>query len=276
MAKVRCSSCSAVFEVSADEPTMKCPSCGRKYRNPAYKGAAEQEKAIENVKNSVEEQYDEQYEDENESQVQAVKAESKFTGSVGSYIGLCITNFLLLLVTLTVAEPWVICRTYRWKITHQVIDGKRLSFDGRGGQLVGNYWWWSFLTVITIGIYGFWVPKKIQQWLTKHTYIEGAHRDKTEFVGGVGKHVGISITNGLLDLITLSFYAAWGHCRVLRWQIDNKIIEGHRMRFDGTGGELLGKWALYGLLNIITLGIYSVFSYVKMQQWITENIHFEN
>ncbi len=267
MAKVRCSSCGAVFEVFADEPTMKCPGCGRKYRNPKYV-------APENINIKVAEKRSVEERDEVASR--AADGESKFVGTAGKLLGLEITNFLLVLVTLTIFTPWALCRRYRWRINNKIIDGKRLSFDGTGGELVGNYYWWMFLCAITLGIYGIWVPKKLQEWLNRHTYIEGERRDLNEFEGSVGQRLRTSIVSGLLEFVTLGFYAAWGKCKFMRWQINNSVIAGRKMRFDGTGGELLGKWALYGLLNIITLGIYSVFSYVKMQQWITENIHFEN
>lgn len=264
MPKVRCSSCGTIFDASRNERNMKCPSCGKVYKNPSYVEPADNdEKAVVT-----------RYVEQTDGDLQTVAKESKFTGTAGSYLGLMITNFLLILVTLTVFTPWAICRTYRWQISHKVIDGKRLSFDGKGGHLAGKYWWWAFLSVITLGIYGLWVPKKLQEWLNSHTYIEGAHRDQTSFDGGVGKYLGIGITNCLLDIITLGFYAAWGHCRVLRWQIDNSVIEGHRMRFDGKGGQLLGRWALNGLLIIVTLGIYGIWAPVRIQSWLTENTHF--
>jgi uncharacterized membrane protein YjgN (DUF898 family) len=61
-----------------------------------------------------------------------------------------------------------------WKfiISHAVVDGKRLSFDGTGGQLFGNWIKWFLLSVITCGIYGFWVAPRLYNWVVSHTHLE--------------------------------------------------------------------------------------------------------
>lgn len=61
---------------------------------------------------------------------------------------------------------------YDWEIKHTVIEGKRLRFDGTAIGLFGHWIKWLLLTIITFGIYGFWVQIKIKQWITKHTYFE--------------------------------------------------------------------------------------------------------
>lgn len=57
-----------------------------------------------------------------------------------------------------------------WEVKHMVIEGKRLAFDGSAVQLFGNWIKWLLLTIITLGIYGFWVTIKMKKWVTKHTY----------------------------------------------------------------------------------------------------------
>ena len=37
-------------------------------------------------------------------------------------------------------------------------------------QLFGNWIKWLVLTFITLGIYGFWLNIKLEQWITKHTH----------------------------------------------------------------------------------------------------------
>ena len=58
----------------------------------------------------------------------------------------------------------------RWETSHTVIDGRRLYFDGTAAQLFGSWIKWLLLTIITIGIYGFWVGIKMKQWVTLHTH----------------------------------------------------------------------------------------------------------
>ena len=96
--------------------------------------------------------------------------ESQFTGGLLGLIGINILQCLLIFVTLGFGVPWAICMKERWIAKHTIIDGRRLVFDGTGGQLFGNYIKWFLLTVITCGIYGFWLDIKMKQWVTKHTH----------------------------------------------------------------------------------------------------------
>jgi uncharacterized membrane protein YjgN (DUF898 family) len=98
------------------------------------------------------------------------KMESKFDGGLLGLIGVNIVKFLITLLTLAIGLPWAICYKEKWITKHTVINGKRLAFNGTGGQLFGNYIKWFLLTIITIGIYGFWLNIKVKQWVVKHTY----------------------------------------------------------------------------------------------------------
>ena len=96
--------------------------------------------------------------------------QSYFDGGLLGQIGIGLLSFIMILFTLGIATPWALCMKHRWVAKHTVIDGKRLEFDGTGGQLWGNFIKWLLLTIITIGIYSFWLYIKTQHWLTKHTH----------------------------------------------------------------------------------------------------------
>lgn len=99
-----------------------------------------------------------------------VQSESKFDGGLLGMIGISILQGLLIGITLGIGAPWAICMKERWIARHTVIDGRRLVFDGTGGQLFGNYIKWFLLTLITFGIYSFWLSIKMKQWIVKHTH----------------------------------------------------------------------------------------------------------
>ena len=98
--------------------------------------------------------------------------ESKFDGGLLGLIGIGILQGLLTAITLGLGAPWAVCMKERWMAKHTVIDGKRLVFDGNGGQLFGNYIKWFLLTIITLGIYSFWLGIKMKQWVVSHTHHE--------------------------------------------------------------------------------------------------------
>lgn len=101
------------------------------------------------------------------------RKESVFDGGLLGQIGISILAYLIILITLGIATPWAVCLQEKWIANHTVIDGKRLYFDGTGGQLFGNYIKWFLLTLITLGIYSFWLSIKMKQWVVKHTHFVG-------------------------------------------------------------------------------------------------------
>jgi len=96
--------------------------------------------------------------------------ESKFTGGLLGMIGIGILQGLIITFTLGLGLPWAVCLKQRWIAKHTVIDGRRLIFDGTAWQLFGSYIKWFLLTVITLGIYSFWLNIKMKQWVVSHTH----------------------------------------------------------------------------------------------------------
>ncbi|MBO7218718.1 MAG: DUF898 family protein [Clostridia bacterium] len=96
--------------------------------------------------------------------------ESRFTGTLLGQIGIGILSCIIMMLTFGLGTPWAICLSEGWYAKHTIIDGEQLVFDGKGHQLFGNYIKWFFLTIITFGIYSFWLSIKMKQWTVSHTH----------------------------------------------------------------------------------------------------------
>ena len=97
---------------------------------------------------------------------------SKWDGGVLETLVAGIVASLMITFTCGIATPWAVCYLWNFIISHALIDGRRLSFDGTGAQLFGNWIKWFLLTVITCGIYSFWVTPRLCHWICKHTHIQ--------------------------------------------------------------------------------------------------------
>ena len=97
-------------------------------------------------------------------------AGSTWDGGVLETFLASIVYSLIVTFTCGIATPWAVCYFYKFVISHVIIDGKRLYFNGTGGSLFGNWLLWTLLTVITCGIYGFWVAPKMYKWFSSHTH----------------------------------------------------------------------------------------------------------
>jgi uncharacterized membrane protein YjgN (DUF898 family) len=98
---------------------------------------------------------------------------SSFDGSVLGNFGTNLVAGFLSIITLGLGVPWAVAYRQRWLVSHTIIEGKRLTFDGNGAQLFGNYIKWWFFSIITLSIYAiFFMPVRMQQWVSKHTFFE--------------------------------------------------------------------------------------------------------
>ncbi|MCL2598465.1 MAG: YjgN family protein [Firmicutes bacterium] len=95
---------------------------------------------------------------------------SKFDGGLIGFIGIIIATVVLSALIITI--PLAVCVYHNWITKHTVIEGRRLAFDGKAGQLFGNWIKWILLGIITLGIYHLVVPFKMRKWVTKHTHFE--------------------------------------------------------------------------------------------------------
>ncbi|OJF91781.1 DUF898 family protein [Alkalibacterium sp. 20] len=95
---------------------------------------------------------------------------SFFDGGLFELIFWSLFGGIVTVLSLGLLYPWLICRLFAWKINHTVIDGMRMNFSGSAVGLFGNWIKWWALTIITLGIYGFWVNIKLEDWKAKNTH----------------------------------------------------------------------------------------------------------
>ena len=58
-------------------------------------------------------------------------------------------------------------------------------------------------------------------------------------------------------------------------KVEHTLVNGRRLRFDGTGAGLLGLFIVMYLLIFVTLGIYMFWAVPKYCRWIAEHTNFE-
>jgi uncharacterized membrane protein YjgN (DUF898 family) len=100
------------------------------------------------------------------------KKSSYFDGRLIALIGINLLTALVSIVTLGFALPAMYCFKKRWIYASTVVNGYRLKFTGTGAQLFGKYILWTFLGIITCGVFMLWWPIKYQKWETKHVEID--------------------------------------------------------------------------------------------------------
>ena len=92
-----------------------------------------------------------------------------FDGGAATYLGTALLGWLITICTLGLAVPYAIVLRHRWKAKHTYINGHRLVFLGSGTSLFLNWLKWWFLSIVTLGIYLFWVTPRLQKWIVENT-----------------------------------------------------------------------------------------------------------
>ena len=78
-------------------------------------------------------------------------------------------------ICVLIGLAWAGIKFMKWEAKHFVISNNEFKFDANAFQLLGTCIKWLFLTVITVGIYGLWLPIKVRKWKTKHMELQAVY-----------------------------------------------------------------------------------------------------
>jgi hypothetical protein len=95
------------------------------------------------------------------------------------------------------------------------------------------------------------------------------------FDGGAATYFGTALLALLVTVFTLGICYPFALVLRERWRCKHTYIDGHRLRFNGTGIGLFGLWLLWFLLIIVTLGIYGFWVGPRIEKWKVEHTEFD-
>lgn len=104
------------------------------------------------------------------------------------------------------------------------------------------------------------------------------HEEQTPqstFNGTVGGCFAVKLAIFLLVVLTLGLATPWAICIWHKWRMENLVIDGERLVFDGKGRRLFWRYVGWFFLTIITIGNYAWTVRIKIHDWLTEHTHFE-
>lgn len=165
----RCPRCGAIFEGKAN----RCPRCNVlfKYRRDDF--ASPYYVLRENK------------EDDSSKQPQVVekivekaiipettKENTYFDGKTIQLLGWSLLGCLVTVFTLGICFPIAYAWVEKWRAKHTVINGFRHKLNASGGKLIGKWVLWMLLFIVTLTIFGLWIPVKLEKWKVAHMVLE--------------------------------------------------------------------------------------------------------
>jgi len=100
--------------------------------------------------------------------------------------------------------------------------------------------------------------------------------EKSYFDGSLLELIGWCILGGIITTFTFGLCFPWALCMILGWKINHTVIEGRRLKFNGSAVSLFLNWIKWFLLCIITLGIYGFWVIIAIEKWKVKNTSFAN
>ena len=215
--------------------------------------------------------------DEVQKAEQVERTDSYFDGKVLELLGYRILAFIITVVTFGIAHAWAEKLLIAYTIDHTVYNGKRLKFEGTGASLFVQKFKWLFLTIITLGIYGFWIPVRKEQWIVSNIHFEKEEFVKGEsyFDGSVLGMFGINLFCNILTFISFGLLYPFVICYKERWIAKHTVINRKKIVFAGKSLSLIGHYLLWWFLCIITFGIFGLWLPIKIENWKAKNTHIK-
>ncbi len=249
---LNCPSCGTAITLDPKDEVVACSGCGKQFKNPYYDPQAASAASPSDSDHT------------------------EFTGHSFKYFLICILNSLQIIFTLGLGTMWAKCRTLRWQYNNKIINGKRLVFDGKAGEIFGKWFGWTLLQFITIGAYTGWKNHKMEKWYASHIHIEGEEQEGASYLDStLETYVGTLTLSIFTAIVTFGIGTCWALTRYRRWECNSKVIDGYRLCYTATSWQLLGKKIIWALLFVVTLSISSFFMPRVREKWLTANLHLE-
>lgn len=187
-----------------------------------------------------------------------VEGESKFTGSVIMLGLLSLFWGLLNIISLGILIPWTTSWKYKYYAERTTYSGKKVKFDGKGIQLLGRWVLWELLSIVTLGIYAFFMAIALKKWVIKHQHFEGEEEAKSEYSGTTFGRGLLAVGLKLLQFISFGWAVPFCENTMAKYEMEHTNVSGHQLIFGGTTGKLFVRYMLWWLLSVVTVGVYAI------------------
>lgn len=217
-----------------------------------------------------------------------------FSGGAIARLGMLLACILITAFTFGIGFPVAYVLYQRWIFKNTTYDGRQVIFDGKISNLMLKWITGIFILVLCVaipqilqlGMYTmpfivvplFYIlillPSRLLRWKVSHLHIEGENRILgSSWTGNAVVLDLLYIGTFILWVITLGMMKPVNICWRKSYVQKHMFIDGHNVRFDGDGGQMIGNYILWNLLSIITLGIYALFVKVRIAKWVNKHTH---
>jgi len=172
--------------------------------------------------------------------------------------------------------PFAIHGSLRYKMSRTSYRGIRFGYRGDRNELLKYFFKWMFFTIITFGIYSYWLQMNLRRYT--HQNIRYGDVEFSNNANG-GAWFLLNLKGYLLTIITFGIYSFWWQSEIFAYYINNmKMTKGEQnIKFNSTatGSGFFGLLFVNLLIVVFTLGIGVAWANIRTQKFILDNIKME-
>jgi uncharacterized membrane protein YjgN (DUF898 family) len=187
-----------------------------------------------------------------------------------------ILAILFLYIPLLGIIPFAIHGSFRYRMSRTSYRGVRFGYRGDRNFLVKNFFIWLFLTIVTFGIYAFWMQINIIRYTT-----ENIRYGDVEFANdSKGKDWFLLNLKGyFLTIFTLGIYSFWWMRDTFNYYVNHMSMTKGEQKINcystATAGGFFELVFINFLLIVFTLGFGKAWADMRTQEFMVHHINLE-
>ena len=183
---------------------------------------------------------------------------------------------ILLYLAILFFIPFAIHGSFKYKMSRTSYRGIRFGYRGDRIEFILNFIKWIFLSIITLGIYSFWMDMQVRKYT--HENIRYGDVEFTNTSKG-GDWLGVVLIGYFASVFSLGIYFFWWQKDIFEYYINNigmkKGDQIVKCRSTATGGGFF-KLIMGNLLIIIfSFGLGIAWADMRIQKFIFDHIKME-
>ena len=193
---------------------------------------------------------------------------------VFTFLRLQIVGALISYLFSLLVVPLAIHGSFRYRMSRTSFRGIRFGYRGNRKELTLNFIKWSFLSFITLGIYGYWMKIHIREYTLGHMRYGDV---QAQYRGDGGEFFLLNLKGILLTLITLGIYSFWWQKELFEYYFGNIRFAKDEdnclyLHSRATGGGFFKLIMINFLLVVFTLGLGTAWAEMRTMRFMADNI----
>ncbi|UQB68369.1 YjgN family protein [Epilithonimonas zeae] len=160
--------------------------------------------------------------------------------------------------------PFAIHGFYKYRMSRTNWRGVRFGYRGDRGTLMKIYFKDLFLTIITFGIYSFWMTTDLRNYTLSNVKFGSA---EFKYKASGSDYFWLNVKGIILTYVTLGIYSFWFQRDILRFYFDHLTLHNgnEKVRFQSklSAGDIFELLIINMLILMFTLGLGYAFVEVR-------------